>query len=327
MMGCDNIGWPVRIYENSCQLSPSPTRLANLKETTYIVNVVLKDINSMDSRFIKSLLAVVEAGSFAGAARAEHLTAAAVAQRVRSLEMQLDTSLIVRTGHCVAPTPACLSILPRLRQITVDLGQIVADLDPTGLSGEVRIGAISTALSDRMPEILAGFSMNAPKASLRIIPGTSEELFAKLVQAEIDAAFVIRPPFSIPKTLELISLELQSFVMIVHAHDERSAHDIITAERALIYDASSWGGKLVMPWLRERIAPENMLCELDALETIAAAVGEGIGYAVVPEWHGLAKLDTVRRIPLPEVDARRELVLLHRRLSPAIMSLLNAKFD
>lgn len=276
----------------------------------------------MDTRFIKSLLAVVDTGSFASAARAEYLTAAAISQRVRSLETQLNETLIVRAGQCVVPTPACLSILPRLRQITVEVGQLVSDLDSTGLSGEIRIGSISTALSDRVPKILGRFSQNAPKASLRIIPGTSDELFNKLIQSEIDAAFLIRPPFAIPKTFEMVSLELQPFVIIVQAGDTRSAKEIIATERALIYDTSSWGGKLLEPWLRKQITPENTLCELDALETIAFAIGQGIGYGIVPDWSGLAKLKTVRRVPLPEFETRRELVLLHRRLNPAIVSLL-----
>lgn len=82
-----------------------------------------------------------------------------------------------------------------------------------------------------------------------------------------------------------------------------------------------------MPWLRKRVAPEKILCELDALEAIGAAVGQGIGYAVVPDWQGLAKLETVRRIPLPEIVARRELVLLHRHLNPAVVTLLKGHIN
>jgi len=43
----------------------------------------------LDSRYLKSLIKVIDCGSIADAARAEHLTAAAISQRIFALEKNL----------------------------------------------------------------------------------------------------------------------------------------------------------------------------------------------------------------------------------------------
>jgi DNA-binding transcriptional LysR family regulator len=275
----------------------------------------------MDLRFVQTLLLVVELGSFARAARRENLTPAAVAQRIRRLEADLDQRLIIRAGHQVAPTPGCLSILPRLRYIAQQVEQIAADLDSTGLCGPIRLGAISTALSDRLPNVLAQFAKHAPSASLSFVPGTSGDLYAKLLNEDIDAAFIVRPPFKIPKSISCVSIEMQPFVMIVQANDNRPVEAILAAKPALIYDPSSWGGRLAMPWIKKYVPQGRILCELDALEAIAIAVGRGVGYSIVPDWQGLAGLTSVRRISLKPPAKNRELVLLHRQLNEASIRL------
>jgi len=278
----------------------------------------------VDTRFIQTLLAVVDAGSFAAAARLQNLTPAAVAQRVKALEAELNRALIVRAGQRVAPTQACLSILPRLGDIVSQVRQIAADLDTSGLGGPIRIGAISTALSDRVPNVLRQFAKRAPTAKIIVMPGTSKDLYAMLLAGEIDAAFVVQPPFNMPKSVSCVPIEAQPMVMIVSSEDQRSLRAIIADERALIYDATSWGGKIAASWIAARIPRDRILCELDALEAIAIAVGHGVGFSIVPDWHGLTALASVRRIPLPELSETRHTVLLHRGLTQESLQLLCA---
>lgn len=283
-----------------------------------------EDRFAMDTRFIKTLLSVVDTGSFASAARSENLTAAAVAQRVRSLEAELNEALIVRAGQRVVPTAACLSALSGLRRICDGVGQIEADLQSDGLGGDLRLGSVSTALSDRLPAVIARFSREAPHVKLHINPGTSEELYAKLNRAEIDAAFILRPPFRLPKALGVVHIETQSFVVIAHNDETRAAAELFASERALIYDTNSWGGKLIKPWLQKTIPAANILCEVDALEAIASAVGRGLGYSIVPRWAGLSAYDNIKQISLPDIEISRDLLLVHRNLRPAQVELLCA---
>jgi len=276
----------------------------------------------MDTRFLITLLSVVNTGSFAASARHLGLTPAAVSQRVRVLERQLGTPLIVRQGHQVGATPGCLAILPRLKSIADAVRNLACDLDPTGLTGPIRLGAISTALGDIIPQVLSRFADEAPNASLAIVPGTSRNLYESLTKGEIDAAFLIQPTFDLPKALDCILIQHQTFVLITQFRDDRPIEQIMASSAALIYDTASWGGRIARDWLKNHVPANKVLCELDALEAIAAAVDRGIGYSVVPSWPGLSEIGQLRQEPIPAITATRDLVLLHRKLGHDAVRLL-----
>ena len=153
----------------------------------------------MDVRFLESLVFVVEAGSIAGAARAQNLTATAISQRMRVLESELNVQLLSRSAHSVRPTQACIDILPRAHKLIREAQAIKDDIDPTGLSCKLKLGAISTALIDFIPNIFQHASREAPKVGIDIIPGTSKTLYDLLVQENIDAAILVRPVGTLPK--------------------------------------------------------------------------------------------------------------------------------
>lgn len=73
----------------------------------------------MDTRFLESLVAVVETGSIASAARLQNLTATAVSQRIPALEVEFDTPLLSRSAHSARPTEACLNLLPRAQTLLI----------------------------------------------------------------------------------------------------------------------------------------------------------------------------------------------------------------
>ncbi|WP_288960821.1 LysR family transcriptional regulator [uncultured Sulfitobacter sp.] len=276
----------------------------------------------MDTRFLITVLSVADSGSFAASARQLNLTPAAVVQRVRAIESQLGVTLFARRGQRVSPTAACIALLPGLRRVVDVVDSLISDLDPTGLSAPVRLGAIATALTDNIPGVLVRFAGRAPNAQLTIIPGTSRELFRQVNDGQIDAAFLVRPEIDLPKSLDCVVLEQQPFVLITQKDDVRTREQILTESPALIYDTASWGGKIALPWLKKNVPQDRILCELDALETIVAAVTKGLGYAVIPNWKGMPGTGNIQKIALPDIAKTRDLVLLHRKLGPELVQLL-----
>ncbi|MCS5514961.1 LysR family transcriptional regulator [Pseudomonas qingdaonensis] len=67
-------------------------------------------------RFLKSLVAVVETGSIAAAARRENRTAAAISQRVQALERTLGCTLLLRTAHAIRPRTSACCCCPESRR-------------------------------------------------------------------------------------------------------------------------------------------------------------------------------------------------------------------
>lgn len=71
----------------------------------------------MDTRYLQTLVTVVETGSFSQAARTLHLTQSAVSQRVKFLEDSLDAKLLDRSGAALRPTAAGEMVIDSSRKI------------------------------------------------------------------------------------------------------------------------------------------------------------------------------------------------------------------
>ncbi|MGI4856422.1 MAG: LysR substrate-binding domain-containing protein [Janthinobacterium lividum] len=265
----------------------------------------------MDSRYLKSLLAVVECGSIADAARAEGLTAAAIGQRIQALERELDFALLARGGHTAKPTDACLALLPRARHIVREVSLLAGDADPHGLTGTLRIGVISTALTGLLPAALHTLTRQVPGVKPIVVPGASRVLYQALLAKELDAAILVAPPFALPRLVRAVALRQEALVFL---SNKKWRDDIGTALRNrpyIRYDPESWGGRHAARYLDDqRIAP-NVLCDLDALEAIAMLVADGVGVSLVPRWSGLERLAANCRVAaLPGTPYQREIVLL-----------------
>lgn len=266
----------------------------------------------MDVRFLRSLVAVIETGSIAAAARRENRTAAAISQRVQTLERSLGCTLLLRTAHAVHPSDQCLMALPKIKAI-IELTQVLQhDLHQDGLTGEVKVGAISTALTGVLPDLIERLTLSAPNLKLRITPGDSKSLYEKVLNGELDAAILVRPPFQPPKALACTVLRIEKLVLVAPPACVGRSLDTLLREGPLIrYDARSWGGQIAQRYLAEQAIEPEVLCELDALETIVMLVAQGMGVSLVPQWSGMA-LEGLYVLPVEEGHLySRELVVMH----------------
>jgi DNA-binding transcriptional LysR family regulator len=239
----------------------------------------------MDTRFLETFLAVAEKGSIAEAARRLNLTPAAVAQRVRALESEMNVALLSRSGRTVTATEAGISILPQarilLRQVR-DLGSIATSDQPTG---ELRLGAISSALSGLLPTVLKVLMERLPGIEVYILPGTSEDLYRKVLDGDIDAAIITQPPFAIPKNCDWRLFREEPLVVLVPASTlPRDPHAILASEPFIRYERTRWGGRLVDGYLRRAGIRPRERYELHALDAIAVLVDRGLGVSLVPDW-------------------------------------------
>jgi DNA-binding transcriptional LysR family regulator len=266
----------------------------------------------LDTRFLESLLKVIETGSIASAARAQGLTAAAVSGRVRALEAELRCPLLSRIGHTAVPTPACTRLIPRARRMVADRDGLRGDLQPKGLFGTLKLGAIATALTDYIPDVVQAFGQSAPDAELIVVPGSSASLYEQLARSDIDAAVLVKPHFTVPKQFDLTAITHQPPVLV--SNDPGTFETLAETRPIILYDRTAWGGRLAWQWLNSQSPRLNVLCELDALETITIMVEQGLGFAVLPEWGGLRARHkvSVQSLDAPDQYARQICLMFNR---------------
>lgn len=264
----------------------------------------------MEIRYLKSLLAVVDSGSIAEAARTEHLTAAAIGQRVQVLERELGLALLSRSGHTAQPTPACERLLPRARRLVREAALLHGDASADGLGASLRIGAVSTALTGLLPRALRRFTQAAPEAKAVIVPGSSRALYRMLQAGEIDAALMVAPPFALPKPLRAVELRREPLVLLAPKGARGSPSTLLRRMPYIRYDPSAWGGRHAAQWLADQQLAPAVLCDLDALEAIALLVSDGMGVSLVPQWPGIERFaGDCRAVPIPGAAYARSLVL------------------
>jgi DNA-binding transcriptional LysR family regulator len=64
------------------------------------------------------------------------------------------------------------------------------------VAGELRLGAISTALTGLLPEILSVMISAHPHVEIYIEPGVFAELYRRVMDGDLDAAIVVEPQSS-----------------------------------------------------------------------------------------------------------------------------------
>ena len=270
----------------------------------------------METRFLETFLAVVQNGSLAEASRRLGITPAAVSQRIQTLEDELGVPLLARVGRRVKATEAGQAILEKSRQILGEVRQLKGMAHNDEPVGELRLGAISTALTGLLPAALRKVFDTVPGVDVFLLPGTSAELYQSLTDEKIDAAILVKPPFSIPKTLDWTLIRSEPFVLLAPLDCADQTVDRLLKERPFIrYDRNNWGGRLADSYLQTLKARPREWLELDSLEAISVMVEAGLGISVMPDWNSpIYEGLRIAKLPLHGAPSR-EVGLLNPRNS------------
>ena len=271
----------------------------------------------MDTRFLESFICVADCGSMAEAARRLGLTPAAVAQRIRALEGEVGAPLLTRSGRTVQPTPSGAAILAKARGLLQEVRDLRTLATGDAITGELRLGAISTAITGILPDVLARLTGRYPQFQLYVMPGNSIGLYEQVQAGNLDAALMVEPPFALPKACQWHVLRQEPLVVLAPASAaSRDPLELLATEPFIRYDRNHWGGRLADGRLRQHGIRPRERFELDALEAIAVLVDRGLGVSLVPDWappwpEGLSLV----KLRLPPPDTPRRIGLLWLRTS------------
>lgn len=143
-------------------------------------------------RQLRSVVAVVEEGSFTRAAQREHATQSGVSQHVAAVEQDLGVPLFDRGPEGVKPTAAgqryyarCLQILRNLEEATSE-----ARAAAGGPSGHLRAGLMPTFTRAALAPVLERFLDAYPTVTVEVIEGYSGALTEMVRAEELDFALV-----------------------------------------------------------------------------------------------------------------------------------------
>ncbi|NVZ82629.1 LysR family transcriptional regulator [Pseudomonas yamanorum] len=236
----------------------------------------------MELAQLKMVKAVAQTGSVAQAALQLHCVPSNITTRIKQLESELGTPLFIRAGRGLAISAAGEVFLDYCERILALVEESKRAVDSNAIPrGKLRIGAVESSASGRLPPLLAEYHRRYPQVELELVTGAWGQLLDDLQHHRIDAALVAAGGKR-PK-LEQSVVYSERLVLIT------------SASSAPIEDARDLAGRTLLVWppgCPYRAALENWLKPHDIKPAIASyaswgtiigCVSAGIGVALAPE--------------------------------------------
>lgn len=148
-------------------------------------------MTDLDPSWLRSFVAIAQAGSVKRAAQQVHRTQSAVSTHLQQLEAAVGTRLVERTTRALALTEAGERFLPHARRLIDLQAQARASVQPASARQPVlRLGLSEYFFPGKLAELLAVLSDAAPQARFELMWSNSVPLRRLWLAGEMDLAVV-----------------------------------------------------------------------------------------------------------------------------------------
>jgi DNA-binding transcriptional LysR family regulator len=146
----------------------------------------------VEVRQARYFVAVAEELNFSRAADRLNMSQPPLSQAILQLERQLGATLLNRSSRSVVLTDAGQVFLEQCRLLigASERAREVAELASGGLTGTLRIGAVTSAFSETLPQILQRFRASRPHVELHVQEIDSHHGRDALDRRELDVAVI-----------------------------------------------------------------------------------------------------------------------------------------
>lgn len=144
----------------------------------------------METRYFKTLQAVLESGSFSRAASDLNITQSAVSQRIRFMEDHYGMSLIDRSGTVIAATAAGETVLRKARQILAMENELQNELMSMSTKAHIALCCTPTFGIVYLPLVLNRFFIINSEVNIKSSLKTPEEALKGVLGNEFAVAVI-----------------------------------------------------------------------------------------------------------------------------------------
>jgi len=257
-------------------------------------------MHGMDLRALEIFRAVATEGSVSKAATKLNRVQSNVSTRIKQLEERLGKSLFRRRSRGLTLTAdgeLLLGYADRLLQLSMEASEAMNADAP---SGTLRIGAMESTAAARLPDVLSAYAAHHPAVDIALETGTAGALMGRLMNHDIDVAFVAEPvEFEHVRTRAVFTERL--VLVVPDSFPELDEPSEVSGRTAIAFETGCAYRRYLDDWLLEAgIVPGGVMAVSSYLAMLAC-VAAGTGFALVPQ----SVLDMVaakgrfRRYPLP----------------------------
>ena len=230
----------------------------------------------LDIDSLRAFRAIVEAGSFTGAASRLHLTQSAVSWKIKRLEERLGHALLIRSASGIELTATGAELLDHAHRILDAHDDAVASLELSELSGTVRLGCNDYPELDDIAGTMRRYLSRHPKVQVHTRIALSTTLRTWLTSGELDIAVIQLFMDEVEDTdVTLWTDELVWIASPDLTADDDGRIPIVTFGRHAFY----------RPIIDDRLAAVGVdsyvVLECESSHGVVSAVQAGLGLAVI----------------------------------------------
>jgi DNA-binding transcriptional LysR family regulator len=145
----------------------------------------------METRYLNTLIAAVETGTFSKAAESLHITQSAVSQRIKFLEEHFGQQLLDRSGQRLALTTAGQLVFNKAREILEKEKELLSCLQDSAAQKHLSLCCTPTFGMAYLPQVLSNFlQAHSDLSDLKFIFLQPEEALLGLREEDFDLAVI-----------------------------------------------------------------------------------------------------------------------------------------
>ena len=244
----------------------------------------------MELRQIRSFLSVAETLHFGRTAELIHLSQPALSLQIRALEAEVGVRLLERNRRKTTLTPAGRAFRDAATAGVAQLDRAIrnARLAADGNLGLLRIGFISTAGSELLPDTIRAFRELNPEVEFSLRNILTAEQIQMLEAGALDIGF-LRLPIGGHTQLEVATIHREPFVLVVPASHPLGVRkkvrlSEVAGQDFVMYDRKHAPGfhDQVFGMLRNAGIVPNVCQTAGEMPTLIALVAAGIGISILP---------------------------------------------
>lgn len=145
----------------------------------------------MELSQLKMFKVIIEQGSIVKASQVLHCVPSNITNRIKLLEQELGVDLFIRKGRGLIISPSGELFLGYVNKILAVCQEAQRALDPEAPpAGVLKISAIESAATGRLPALLSRYHARYPKVQMQFGTDTWSHLVADVVRHKLDGAII-----------------------------------------------------------------------------------------------------------------------------------------
>lgn len=270
---------------------------------------------------LRLFIHIAESPSLTQGARRAHLSPAAASARIKALEAQLDSRLLYRDSRGVELTPAGHKLLQHARLIMRQVDYLKGEFNQYGTdsAGHIRIFANTTAVTEFLPEVLAGFLAQRPGVTIDLQERLSRDIVRGVLDGSTDLGIIAGPVQA--QGLEVLHFSTDRLVLAVPIGHPLAGEARVSFAQTLAYQhIGLHEGSTLLTFLRDQVeklgGTLSLRIQLSSFEAVCRMIEVGVGIGVIPE-SAARRHSRTMKLALVELDepwAVRERSILVREL-------------